>query len=44
MTEKTEQGNNMTSEQMSLIMDQFSNSEEIRHKEKGTFEKERIDL
>jgi hypothetical protein len=43
MTE-TEQGETMTSEQMGLIMEQFSNPEEIRHREKGTFEKERIDL
>jgi hypothetical protein len=34
----------MTSEQMGLIMKQFSSPDEIRHMEKGTFEKERIDI
>lgn len=30
----------MTSEQMGLIMKQFSSQDEMRHKEKETFEKE----
>lgn len=34
----------MTSEQMVLIMKRFSSPDEIRHKEKRTFEKERIDI
>jgi hypothetical protein len=37
-------GKTMTSEQIGLILKQFSNPEEIRHKEKETFEKERVDL
>jgi hypothetical protein len=36
-------GETMTLEQMGLILKQFSNPEEIRHREKGTFEKERND-
>jgi hypothetical protein len=38
------QGETMTSKQMGLIMKQFSSPDEICHKEKGTFEKERIDI
>ena len=34
----------MTSEQMGLFMKQFSSPDEIRHKEKETFEKEWIDI
>jgi hypothetical protein len=37
-------GETMTSEQMGLIMKQFSSPDEIRHKEKETFEKEWIDI
>jgi hypothetical protein len=38
------QGETMTSEQTGLIMKQFSSPDEIPHKEKWTFEKERIDI
>ena len=34
----------MTSEQTGLIMKQIGSPDEIRHKEKGNFEKERIDI
>jgi hypothetical protein len=34
----------MTSEQMGLIMKQLSRPDEIRHREKRTFEKDGIDI